>query len=370
MEVAYDPKGTMERYAMAHDPDRSQRGPTSLTLFSPSKVNVFLRITRKRPDGYHDLASLFHTISLGDVLKFSISPSKHKDSLTTTAPGVPLDSSNLIIKALNLFRQKTGLDTFFWVHLDKRVPTGAGLGGGSGNAATALWAANEMMGRPVDEAQLQAWSGEIGSDIPFFFSRGAAYCTGRGEIVEELSDSLTLSDPLVLMKPKEACGTVDVYRKFVLDKASSEDPEALLRRVMEEGISQGTCVNDLEAPAFEVLPSLKAFKNRVQSAGRNQYTAVFMSGSGSTIVGVGDYEAPSFIYDEEAYKEVFVTEAAFIKRNPGEWFHTTGAFGAPGSVGSFESRDDARQAMVADVGKVAMGVTELDKLKLPFSYEA
>lgn len=128
-----------------------------------------------------------------------------------------------IIKALNLYRKKTGTDNYFWVnahllsqslnfskyvyihgalsqcpsqhclqiHLDKKVPTGAGLGGGSSNAATALWAANHFSGGLATEKELQEWSGEIGSDVPFFFSQGAAYCTGRGEVcITIFQDSL------------------------------------------------------------------------------------------------------------------------------------------------------------------------------------
>ncbi|CAI5490912.1 unnamed protein product [Closterium sp. Naga37s-1] len=299
----------MEEYAQEADPSREKRGPGALTLFSPSKVNVFLRITRKRPDGYHELASLFHAISLGDTLKFSFSPSNTRDALTTNAPGVPLDSSNLVIKALDLFRRKTGIQKYFWVHLDKKVPTGAGLGGGSGNAATALWAANRMCGNVASEADLLEWSADIGSDISFFFSQGAAYCTGRGEIVEDVTPILPLDLPLVLMKPPEACSTADVYRKFRLDRASKEDPAVLLERVRQEGITQATCVNDLEPPAFEVLPSLKSFKTRVAAAGRGRYSAVFMSGSGSTIVGVGHPDPPEFIYDDDAYANVFISGA-------------------------------------------------------------
>ncbi|KHN30807.1 4-diphosphocytidyl-2-C-methyl-D-erythritol kinase, chloroplastic/chromoplastic [Glycine soja] len=138
IEIVYDPEGRINK--LADEVDRET--PLSrLTLFSPCKINVFLRITNKREDGYHDLASLFHVISLGDIIKFSLSPSKTKDSLSTNVSGVPLDDRNLIIKALNLYRKKTGSDKYFWIHLDKRVPTGAGLGGGSSNAATTLWAA-------------------------------------------------------------------------------------------------------------------------------------------------------------------------------------------------------------------------------------
>ncbi|KAF3339620.1 4-diphosphocytidyl-2-C-methyl-D-erythritol kinase [Carex littledalei] len=131
---------------------------------------------------FMSLKNNIYVVSLGDTVKFSLSPTKTKDRLSTNVPGVPLDERNLIIKALNLYRKKTGTDNFFWIHLDKKVPTGAGLGGGSSNAATALWAANQFSGCIASEDDLQEWSAEIGSDIPFFFSHGAAYCTGRGEL--------------------------------------------------------------------------------------------------------------------------------------------------------------------------------------------
>ncbi|MCO5580050.1 hypothetical protein L7F22_033916 [Adiantum nelumboides] len=314
IEIVYDPRSKFEQLAgELVNPRRN------LTLFSPCKINVFLRITNKRADGYHDLASLFHVVSLGDILKFSVSPSTTKDSLTTNVRGIPLDDSNLIIKAFNLFRKKTGSNIYFWIHLDKQVPTGAGLGGGSGNAATALWAANQLSGNLVEEKQLQEWSGEIGSDIPFFFSKGAAYCTGRGEIVEDIPP-LPLDMPIVLIKPKEECSTAEVYKHFQLDQASSVDPRKLLEEILSNGISQDLCINDLESPAFNVLPSLKALKERIAISSRGRYQAVFMSGSGSTLVGVGDSEAPQFIYEEDEYRDVFTTEACFLTRKENEWY--------------------------------------------------
>ncbi|XP_024543978.1 4-diphosphocytidyl-2-C-methyl-D-erythritol kinase, chloroplastic/chromoplastic [Selaginella moellendorffii] len=318
LEIVYDPVGRYEE--LTRELQTSGGFARNLTLFSPSKINVFLRITSKRPDGYHDLASLFHVISLGDTLKFSVSPSKKKDSLTTNVFGIPLDDSNLVIKALNLYRKKTGSDTYFWVHLDKRVPSGAGLGGGSGNAATALWAANQINGNLASEADLQEWSAEIGSDIPFFFSHGAAFCTGRGEIVRDIPAPLPLDTPLVLIKPKEACPTAEVYKHFRIADASSEDPEELLRKIIENGVSQDVCINDLEAPAFQVLPSLKALKQRIMAASRGKYKSLFMSGSGSTLVGVGDPEPPEFIYDDEQHSDTFVSEAYFVTRRDNEWY--------------------------------------------------
>uniref|UniRef100_A0A1D1XQG3 4-(cytidine 5'-diphospho)-2-C-methyl-D-erythritol kinase n=1 Tax=Anthurium amnicola TaxID=1678845 RepID=A0A1D1XQG3_9ARAE len=317
VEIVYDPEEKLNRWVDEAD---SNAGLSRLTLFSPCKVNVFLRITRKREDGFHDLASLFHVINLGDTIKFSLSPTKKKDHLSTNVPGVPVDDRNLIIKALNLYRRKTGSDNFFWIHLDKKVPTGAGLGGGSSNAATAMWAANQFNGCLATEKELQEWSSEIGSDVPFFFSHGAAYCTGRGEVVQDIPPPVSLDMPMVLIKPKEACPTAEVYKRLRLDQTSNVDPSSLLERILNQGISQDVCINDLESPAFETLPSLKRLKQRVLAASRGECTAVFMSGSGSTIVGVGSAEPPQFVYDDDDYKDVFVSEASFLTRKGNEWY--------------------------------------------------
>ncbi|XP_062017517.1 4-diphosphocytidyl-2-C-methyl-D-erythritol kinase, chloroplastic/chromoplastic isoform X2 [Rosa rugosa] len=299
------------------------------------EINVFLRITNKREDGFHDLASLFHVISLGDVIKFSLSPSKSKDRLSTNVSGVPLDDRNLIIKALNLYRNKTGSDNFFWIHLDKKVPTGAGLGGGSSNAATALWAANQFNGCLATEKELQEWSSEIGSDVPFFFSQGAAYCTGRGEVVQNIPPPVPFDIPMVLIKPQQACSTAEVYKRLQLDTTSSVDPLKLLERISVNGISQDVCINDLEPPAFQVLPSLKRLKQRVLAASRGQYDAVFMSGSGSTIVGIGSPDPPQFVYDDNEYKDVFLSEANFLTREENHWYREPPSRSASGPSSDF-----------------------------------
>ncbi|KAF6149432.1 hypothetical protein GIB67_016970 [Kingdonia uniflora] len=322
VEIIYNPDERLNK--LADEVDKNT-GISGLTLFSPCKINVFLRITSKREDGFHDLASLFHVISLGDKIKFSLSPSKTTDRLSTTVPGVPLDDSNLIIKALNLYRKKTGSDKFFWIHLDKKVPTGAGLGGGSSNAATALWAANQFNGCIASEKELQEWSGEIGSDIPFFFSHGAAYCTGRGEVVQDIPPPIPVDMPMILIKPKEACPTAEVYKRLHLSQASKVEPLTLLEKISASGISQDVCINDLEPPAFDVLPSLKTLKQRVLAAGHGQYEAVFMSGSGSTIVGIGSPDPPQFVYDDEEYQDVFLSEAFFITRGENEWYTEPGS---------------------------------------------
>eukprot|EP00899_Mesostigma_viride_P008772 jgi/Mesvir1/17897/Mv12966-RA.1 len=265
-----------------------------------------------------------------------------------------------IIKAFALYRRKTGSNQFYWVHLDKKVPMGAGLGGGSGNAATALWAANELSGRLATEEQLREWAGEIGSDISFFFSTGCAYCTGRGEIVRDVPPPIALSKPFLLVKPVEECPTKDIYKNFVLAEASKASPEGLLAAIQAAGkVTPDTCINDLEPPAFKVVPSLKLLKERLVATTKGRCDAVFMSGSGSTIVVAGSDNVPSFLYDEEGYEKVFISETHLITRKPGEWFQST--YGAGFGADSFPSMP---------ASSAGQGVGNIDELKLPFSFES
>jgi len=292
----------------------------SLELFSPSKVNLFLRIIRRREDGFHDLASLFHVIDLGDQMSFEALPEDAtEDELTCNMEGVPTDSSNLVIKALDLYRSKTGASKHFKIHLQKTVPHGAGLGGGSANAATTLFAANKMCGGLAAEEDLLEWSGDIGSDISVFFSQGAAYCTGRGEIVEDVKPPLPLDLPILLVKPPIGLSTPQIFKALDLDRRSTADPLELLKGLADQGCTAELCVNDLEQPAFDTLPELLALKDRLAEEGGDAFSVVFMTGSGSTIVAIGDDTAPKFL-EEPQYEDMFVAKTRLITRKPGEWY--------------------------------------------------
>ena len=144
---------------------QNEQDSGGLTLASPAKVNLFLRVLRKREDGYHQLASLFQTVDLCDTLYIRLGEA---DRLTTKSSDVPLSADNLIMQAVQLFRQKTGLPISAEIHLVKRIPVRAGLGGGSSNAATTLWALNQLTGRPVTDQQLSRWAAELGSDASSF----------------------------------------------------------------------------------------------------------------------------------------------------------------------------------------------------------
>ncbi len=271
-----------------------------MKLISPAKINVFLRVFGRRSDGYHDLASLFQAIDLCDLLDIQLS-NDGVDRLSCDQPSVPNDASNLIIKAANLFRRKTKLAFGLTVHLEKRIPIQAGLGGGSSNAATTLWGLNQLCGCPATIDELIAWSGEIGSDITFFLSQGTAYCTGRGEIMR-LIPPLPRQD-LWIAKPTEGLSTPDVFKRFDNNKADHRDPELALSKCQ---LGEFACFNDLELPAFLVLPKLAEIKNELQKTCSSQ---TLMSGSGTSFFCLG-VQKPWPIFGVDLFPARFINRAS------------------------------------------------------------
>jgi 4-diphosphocytidyl-2-C-methyl-D-erythritol kinase len=248
-----------------------------LTLISPAKINLFLHIIGKRPDGYHNLASLFQAISLHDTIHFSLAD---HDELSCDCPDIPTGPSNLIFKAANLFRNKTGLKFGLKVHLEKRIPHEAGLGGGSSNAATTLWALNALHQFPVSLEELIAWSSEIGSDITFFLSNGTALCTGRGEIVQELKPLPEMK--VWIAKPDEGLSTPAVFKALDLYSGLEKKDSHLVVDLFYQ--RKAVCFNDLEEAAFKIKPGLHAFKRQLESCGFEQ---VMMTGSGTAFFCMG-----------------------------------------------------------------------------------
>ncbi|CAM9604918.1 unnamed protein product [Ectocarpus sp. 6 AP-2014] len=286
-------------------------GEWDANFFSPAKINLFLRILGKRPDGFHDLASLFQTVGFGDKLFFRKLPeSAVADTFNCNMEGVPTDGSNLVLRALDLFRKRTSSQHFYEVYLSKRIPPEAGLGGGSANAATALFAANKLAGNPASLEDLQLWSAELGSDITFFLSTGTCYCTGRGEILHP-------QEPLPqtrvwLVKPNKGLSTPVVFRHLDYDQLSRIEPAGLLKQFIEEGLAEAEYVNDLELPAFKAMPSLQTMKEELQTLG---FEHVLMSGSGSTIFCIGSPTHGSSWTKEFAEKwGAMVVDTHFINR--------------------------------------------------------
>lgn len=274
-----------------------------LVLSSPSKVNLFFRVISKRPDGFHEIASLYQAVGLYDTLYFR--KSSHL-SVTCSNPSLSTGESNLVTKAARLFFQKTGMESAADIHLVKNIPVEAGLGGGSGDAATTLWGLNELYGRPAGLSELMEWGATLGSDVAFFFSSGCAYCTGRGEKLESLPP-MDLPVKVTIVKPKEGLSTPLVYKNCRVENFPLRSPEESLISFQQ---GKGDFYNDLEIPAFSLLPSLKEIKTLLESAG---FSHALMCGSGTAFFCLGEGSL-----EETTRWQVY--NARFIHRKDGDWY--------------------------------------------------
>jgi 4-diphosphocytidyl-2-C-methyl-D-erythritol kinase len=246
-----------------------------LTFFSPAKVNLFFKVLFKRKDGYHEIASLYQAISLGDILHFRLSD---KDELKCSESSIACDQTNLVARAIDLFRKKTNLFFRVEVLLEKFIPIQAGLGGGSSNAATTLYAINELLKKPCSEGDLISIAKEIGSDVAFFFSRGTAFCKGRGEIFEEI-----LPQPFkaVIAKPAWGLSTAEVYKNVKISELEQVDLFETMKSYYEK---KNNFFNDLEKAAFFINPEQKKVKENL----RECFERVHMTGSGSAFYCLGE----------------------------------------------------------------------------------
>lgn len=244
-----------------------------LSLEAPAKLNLSLRVLRRREDGFHEIESLMVRLAgLADRVNFQ---EAEADAFTCNRADVPLDGGNLVIKARDLFRRETDWVQPLRIHLEKVVPHGAGLGGGSSDAAGALRAMNRMAGELVTEARLMELAAEIGSDVPFFLGGPAARVSGRGERIEA-ADPVSLD--VLLLKPAFGVATADAYGRWLDAKELS-------------GVSYGPqrvggveMINDLERPVFSKHLFLAEMKLWLLQQGGVR--AAMMSGSGSTMFAV------------------------------------------------------------------------------------
>lgn len=277
----------------------------SLTLFSPAKVNLFFRVLGKREDGYHEIATLIQMVDLCDTLSFSLAQG---EDVFTSNTHLSFSQDNLIYKAVELFRKHTGLKFSIRISLDKKIPMQAGLGGGSSNAATTLYALNQLLNTNLSDETLSLWGKTLGADVPCFFSLGRVFCEGIGEKLS-LQEKKP-QDTLYILKPKNyALATPEVFRALDLRKISTVDPKKILA---DFNAGMPCYINDLELAAKNINPSLFILKNRMEELG---FDHLFMTGSGSAFVGIGNVK--SFHAIE---KEVDVFPVKTLYRSESSWF--------------------------------------------------
>lgn len=257
---------------------------------APAKVNLFLRVLGTRPDGYHELETLILPISLADRLEVhaDADPSFRTLSISLDVTGedalirdVPRDETNLVVRAGLALADRTAVRGFADIALDKRIPSAAGLGGGSSDAAAALRALNELWGCGLDDPALREVGGSIGSDVPALMMGGPALARGRGERVEAVAvRALSL---LVVTFPF-GVSTPDAFRWW--DEAggpAGPDPEPVLEAARSGGELAGSLFNDLEAPVARRHPEIAEAKRLLLAGGA---LGAVMSGSGPTVFGV------------------------------------------------------------------------------------
>lgn len=241
-----------------------------MTLDAPAKVNLSLRITGRRADGYHDLETFMAPLVLADRLSIDLSPEPGV-RFQCTDQELPIDGSNLAVRAVHVFFKATGWSSGVSMTLEKYIPHGAGLGGGSSDAAAVLVGLNKLSGLGLGIADLERMAADIGSDVPFFVRCVPAICRGRGEQVEPVAEPPR--GEILLVKPPFPVPTAWAYAEWARGRYSSATT------------SDHPCwnerVNDLELPVFKkflVLPALRDWL-REQSGVRFS----MLSGSGSTV---------------------------------------------------------------------------------------
>ena len=255
---------------------------------SPCKVNLLLNILGKRDDGFHELETVLHPVRVFDVL--SINRIGHGVELTCSSPELPTDSRNLVYRAAVMFLEKAEVRDGVRIHLEKKIPLAAGLGGGSGNAATTLLGLNELFGSPLGNEQLHELAASLGSDVPFFLQDKPALGTGRGEKIEPLDPFPALSGAaFLLVHPGFGIETAWAYKQLTrFPKALNGEPGRAKRlisllRGKDPKAAVAEFYNSLEAPALEKYPILALFQEFFRSQGA---VGTLMSGSGSTTFAV------------------------------------------------------------------------------------
>jgi len=255
-----------------------ERATDALVVQTPAKVNLHLEVLAKRPDGYHDLETLLVAVSLYDTLEFRPAGSGAL-SLTCNRSDLSCGPENLVLKAAEALRRHTGHTGGAAIHLTKVIPMQAGLAGGSSDAAATLKGLNRLWQLGLETAELARIGAGIGSDVPFFFALPAAWCTGRGEIVEPIAPGRELE--LVIVRPAVGLATAEVFRRVKIpdQQVNGAAINAAFTAGDVEAIGR-LLHNRLQEPAEELCPEVRELREQLAAA---KPAGCLMTGSGSAV---------------------------------------------------------------------------------------
>ena len=256
----------------------------AFTLPSYAKINWMLRILGKRDDGYHELFTIFQTVSLHDTISFA---EDDELSLTASIETLPTDDRNLVIKAAKALRNEAGINRGARMHLEKLIPSPGGLGGGSSNAATALIGLSRLWNIDPEPDVLTRLALELGSDVPFFLRGGTAVGTGRGETIEPADQ--TDENLMLIVTPDVSVSTAEAYGSLNAASLTIPDSNRILRVCRLEAGSldphHSVLINDFERNIFALYPEIKRVKETLLGLGA---VNAAMSGSGASVFAIFD----------------------------------------------------------------------------------
>ena len=278
---------------------------SSLTLKAPAKINLFLKVLNRRPDGYHEIESLMQKIELFDILHLS----RQGEQISLSCPGntLPEDRENLAYRAAHAFFSATGIKAGIKIILEKNIPVAAGLGGGSSDAAAVITGLNTLLNANLAREQLIDIARPLGADVPFFVQDcSAAMATGIGDCIQQVLPMRELS--IVLVNPGFGVSTKWVYENFPLtsnsntyilarDQKTTKDFHAAAPSLYEE------LGNDLEVVTINRFPEIGDLKKELKKGGA---VTSLMSGSGPTVFGL-------FVSEEDAQRSIMQLSKKFGK---------------------------------------------------------
>jgi len=258
----------------------------NLTILAPAKVNLHLAVLDRRPDGFHNIESVFLAVDFADTLYFELAEGENTAEIVMETSSVPIPAEkNIIFRALSLFREKTGFSKGLKIRVKKRIPVGGGLGGGSSNAASTLLALNRLAGNPLSRDLLLEMGAFLGSDVPFFlYQTAAARVTGRGEKIEPLNAPrlfLTLVNPGFSSDTAAAYRLLDAENRRVLRACACE---SVLPDKITTAPADWHFYNDF-LPVFDE-PEKSVYADIISRLLYSGAGYANLSGSGSTCFGV------------------------------------------------------------------------------------
>ena len=276
-------------------------------ILAPAKLNIRLKVTGRRPDGYHELVSIMVPVSLFDHLELEMTL-KGRIKLNCQGLALPNNEKNLVYRAAQAFFSRTGHDSGLFARLTKNIPVAAGLGGGSSDAARTLIALNDMRSNPLSSGELAELAVSLGADIPFFLENRPCLAKGIGEILEPIENWPEFW--YVIVTPPVKVSTAWVYSNFKL-KLTTGEYDSIVRYLGMESFDIAKILeNDLETVTASHFPVINTIKKSLMEVGAK---GVLMTGSGPSVFGVF-----------ESKDEAFSAKRHLISRNLGNIFAVQG----------------------------------------------